>query len=148
MNLANDTRMTATTAILMIDVQKTYLEQDRRDVLGWPPIWRLDEVVAECRQLLAAGRAAGLPVIGRPGHQEPRWGGPVLHEGSVGDLHPGRAGWGVRVGAWVVASTPEPPCECRVRYCRCGGGPGQAVAGGGKPPAISAGGSFLCVRRG
>jgi ureidoacrylate peracid hydrolase len=55
--------MTATTAILMIDVQKMYLEQDRRDVLGWPPIWRLAEVVAECRQLLAAGRAAGLPVI-------------------------------------------------------------------------------------
>ena len=55
--------MTATTAILMIDVQKTYLDQDRRDVLGWPPIWRLGEVVGECRQLLAAGRAAGLPVI-------------------------------------------------------------------------------------
>ncbi len=55
--------MTAITAILMIDVQKTYLEQDRRDALGWPPIWRLGEVVAECRQLLAAARAAGLPVI-------------------------------------------------------------------------------------
>jgi nicotinamidase-related amidase len=55
--------MTAMTAILMIDVQKMYLEQDRRDVLGWPPIWRLREVVGECRQLLAAGRAAGLPVI-------------------------------------------------------------------------------------
>jgi ureidoacrylate peracid hydrolase len=55
--------MTAMTAILMIDVQKSYLEQDRRDALGWPPIWRLGEVVAECRQLLAAGRAAGLPII-------------------------------------------------------------------------------------
>ena len=55
--------MTAVTAILMIDVQKTYLEQARRDALGWPPIWRLGEVVQECRQLLAAGRAAGIPVI-------------------------------------------------------------------------------------
>jgi ureidoacrylate peracid hydrolase len=55
--------MTAATAILMIDVQKTYLDQSRRDALGWPPIWRLGEVVEECRQLLAAGRAAGIPVI-------------------------------------------------------------------------------------
>jgi ureidoacrylate peracid hydrolase len=55
--------MTAATAILMIDMQKMYFEQDRRDVLGWPPIWRLGEVIGECRQLLAAGRAAGLPVI-------------------------------------------------------------------------------------
>src|SRR4051794_26648436 len=57
--------MTATTAILMIDVQKMYLEQEqhKRDVFGWPPIWRLDEVTEECRQLLAAGRAAGMPVI-------------------------------------------------------------------------------------
>jgi ureidoacrylate peracid hydrolase len=55
--------MTAMTAILMIDVQKMYLEQDRRDVLGWPPIWRLGGVVGECRQLLGAARAAGLPVI-------------------------------------------------------------------------------------
>jgi ureidoacrylate peracid hydrolase len=39
------------------------LDQARRDVLGWPPIWRLGEVVNECRQLLAAGRAAGIPVI-------------------------------------------------------------------------------------
>jgi ureidoacrylate peracid hydrolase len=54
--------MTAT-AILMIDVQKTYLDQSRRDLLGWPPIWRLGEVVDQCRQLLAAGRAAGIPVI-------------------------------------------------------------------------------------
>ena len=55
--------MTVTTAILMIDMQKMYLEQDKRDVFGWPPIWRLGEVVEECRQLLAAGRAAGMPVI-------------------------------------------------------------------------------------
>jgi ureidoacrylate peracid hydrolase len=55
--------MSAKTAILMIDVQKMYLEQDKRDPFGWPPIWRLGEVVEECRQLLAAGRAAGLPII-------------------------------------------------------------------------------------
>jgi ureidoacrylate peracid hydrolase len=55
--------MTAATAILMIDVQKTYLDQAGRDLLGWPPIWRLGEVVRECRQLLAAGRAAGISVI-------------------------------------------------------------------------------------
>jgi ureidoacrylate peracid hydrolase len=55
--------MTATTAILMIDMQKSYLEQHKRDVFGWPPIWRLGEVVEECCQLLAAGRAAGMPVI-------------------------------------------------------------------------------------
>jgi ureidoacrylate peracid hydrolase len=47
----------------MIDVQKTYLDQRRRDALGWPPIWRLGEVVEECRQLLIAGRAARIPVI-------------------------------------------------------------------------------------
>jgi ureidoacrylate peracid hydrolase len=51
------------TAILMIDLQKMYREQEWRDVFGWPPIWRLDEVVAECRALLAAGRSAGMPVI-------------------------------------------------------------------------------------
>jgi ureidoacrylate peracid hydrolase len=55
--------MMAATAILMIDVQKMYLEQDKRDLFCWPPIWRLGEVVEECRQLLVAGRAAGLPVI-------------------------------------------------------------------------------------
>ena len=55
--------MTATTAILMIDMQKMYLEQQKRDVFGWPPIWRLSEVVEECRLLLGAGRAAGMPII-------------------------------------------------------------------------------------
>ena len=54
--------MTAT-AILMIDVQKTYLDQARRDVLAWPPIWRLGELDEECLQLVAAGRTAGNPVI-------------------------------------------------------------------------------------
>lgn len=51
--------MTATTAILMIDMQKNYFEQDKRDVFGWPPIWRLGEVIEECSHLLATGRAAG-----------------------------------------------------------------------------------------
>jgi ureidoacrylate peracid hydrolase len=55
--------MTTATAILMIDIQKTYLDQARRDLLGWPPIWRLGEVVEECRQLLVAGRAADIPII-------------------------------------------------------------------------------------
>ena len=55
--------MTATTAILMIDMQKMYFEQDKRDIFDWPPIWRLGEVIKECRRLLSAGRAAGMPVI-------------------------------------------------------------------------------------
>lgn len=36
------------TAVLMIDLQNGYLTQARRDALGWPPIWRLNEVVTEC----------------------------------------------------------------------------------------------------
>lgn len=52
-----------TLVILVIDVQKTYLDQARRHALGWPSIWRLPEVVGECRRVLAAGRAAGIPVI-------------------------------------------------------------------------------------
>ncbi|WP_432826422.1 cysteine hydrolase family protein [Dactylosporangium sp. CA-092794] len=60
-----------TTALLMIDMQKMYLEQHKRDVFGWPPIWRLEEVTEECRRLLAAARTRGIPVIytravGRP----------------------------------------------------------------------------------
>jgi hypothetical protein len=47
------------TAILMIDMQKMYRDQRERDVFGWPPIWRLDEVPEECGQLLAAGRCPG-----------------------------------------------------------------------------------------
>ncbi|NNH68994.1 cysteine hydrolase [Nocardia uniformis] len=48
----------------MIDVQNGYLVDDRvRDVLGWPPIWRLDEVVGECSDLLAAARACGIPIV-------------------------------------------------------------------------------------
>ncbi|MFJ4651113.1 cysteine hydrolase family protein [Nocardia sp. NPDC088792] len=51
-------------AVLMIDVQNGYIAEDRvRDALGWPPIWRLNEVLAECAGLLAAARAAGIPVV-------------------------------------------------------------------------------------
>ncbi|MBF6439555.1 cysteine hydrolase family protein [Nocardia cyriacigeorgica] len=52
-----------TTVVLMIDLQNGYLRQDVRDALGWPPIWRLTEVLDECRLLLRAARDAGLPVI-------------------------------------------------------------------------------------
>ncbi len=51
-------------AVLMIDMQNGYLAEDGlRDALGWPPIVRLNEVVAECAALLAAARDAGIPVI-------------------------------------------------------------------------------------
>ena len=55
--------MTERTAIVMIDMQNMYLEQDRRDAFGWPPIWDFDRVVAECAELLADARAKGIPVI-------------------------------------------------------------------------------------
>ncbi|MEV0688390.1 isochorismatase family cysteine hydrolase [Nocardia sp. NPDC050378] len=51
------------TVLLMIDMQNAYLRNDVRDVLGWPPIWRLSQVVEECAQLLAAARTVGIPVI-------------------------------------------------------------------------------------
>lgn len=52
------------TAVLMIDMQNGYIDDDGvRDALGWPPIWRLDEVIAECAALLTAARAAGLPIV-------------------------------------------------------------------------------------
>lgn len=53
-----------TTAVLMIDVQNMYISEDgMRDALGWPPIWRLHEVVAECAALLSEARAQGIPII-------------------------------------------------------------------------------------
>jgi ureidoacrylate peracid hydrolase len=59
-----DARAThADTAVIMIDMQNMYLEQEKRDRFGWPPIFRFDEVVAECAQLLDAARAQGLPII-------------------------------------------------------------------------------------
>ncbi|WP_410675396.1 cysteine hydrolase family protein [Amycolatopsis sp. cmx-4-68] len=52
------------TALLMIDMQNSYVADDGvRDALGWPPIWRLEETITACTDLLAAARAQGLPVI-------------------------------------------------------------------------------------
>lgn len=52
------------TAVVMIDVQNMYIASDgMRDALGWPPIWRLHEVVAECAELLTEARAQGIPII-------------------------------------------------------------------------------------
>lgn len=55
--------MSPRTAVVMIDMQNMYLQQDRRDVFGWPPIWNFDEVVAECAALLSDARAQGLPIV-------------------------------------------------------------------------------------
>ncbi|MDQ1083709.1 MULTISPECIES: cysteine hydrolase family protein [Microbacterium] len=55
--------MTSRTALIMIDMQNMYLQQERRSALGWPPIWEFDRVVAECAALLEAARDAGVPVI-------------------------------------------------------------------------------------
>lgn len=51
-------------AVLMIDVQNGYIADDRfRDGLGWPPIWRLNEVLGECASLLRAARGGGIPIV-------------------------------------------------------------------------------------
>lgn len=50
-------------AVIMVDMQNMYLQQEKRDRFGWPPIYRLDEVVAECAALLAEARAQGIPII-------------------------------------------------------------------------------------
>ena len=55
--------MSSRTAVVMIDVQNMYLDQERRDRYGWPAIHRLDETVAECAALLADARSQGMPVI-------------------------------------------------------------------------------------
>lgn len=55
--------MAPRTAVVMIDMQNMYLQQEKRDVFGWPPIWNFDEVVAECAALLAEARAQGMPII-------------------------------------------------------------------------------------
>ncbi|MFF5036964.1 cysteine hydrolase family protein [Nocardia salmonicida] len=55
--------MSDNTALLMVDMQNGYLRQDLRDPLGWPPIWRLPDIVDECAQLLAAARESGIPVV-------------------------------------------------------------------------------------
>ncbi|MET8800944.1 isochorismatase family cysteine hydrolase [Nocardia sp. NPDC004568] len=50
-------------ALLVVDVQNSYLVQDVREAYGWPPLWRRDEVVAECRSLIHEARSQGVPVI-------------------------------------------------------------------------------------
>ncbi|MDQ1129919.1 cysteine hydrolase family protein [Microbacterium sp. SORGH_AS_0888] len=55
--------MTQRTAVIMIDMQNMYLQQERRSALGWPPIWNFDTVVAECAALLSFARDARVPVI-------------------------------------------------------------------------------------
>jgi ureidoacrylate peracid hydrolase len=56
-------RMSARTVVIMVDVQNMYLQQDVRDVFGWPPIFRLEETLAECAALLAEARSQGMPVV-------------------------------------------------------------------------------------
>lgn len=52
------------TALLMIDMQNSYLADDGvRDALGWPPIWRLTETITACGELLAVARERQVPVI-------------------------------------------------------------------------------------
>ena len=52
------------TALLMIDMQNSYVAEDGvRDALGWPPIWRLKETITACADLLVAARAQGLQII-------------------------------------------------------------------------------------
>ena len=58
--------MTATTALLMVDMQNMYLKENQpAGRLGWPPIWRFEEVVEECQMLLATARHRD------PGHLYP-----------------------------------------------------------------------------
>lgn len=53
-----------TTAVLMIDMHNSYYADDGyRQLLGYPPIWRLDETVHACRELLEHARSSGMPVI-------------------------------------------------------------------------------------
>jgi ureidoacrylate peracid hydrolase len=55
--------MPVRTAVIMVDMQNMYLQQEKRERFGWPPIYRFDEVVAECAALLADARRQGIPVI-------------------------------------------------------------------------------------
>jgi ureidoacrylate peracid hydrolase len=51
-------------ALLMIDMQNMYIAEDGvRDALGWPPIWRLAEVVTESAALLDTARRQGIPIL-------------------------------------------------------------------------------------
>ena len=55
--------MSSRTAIVMVDMQNMYLQQERRDAFGWPPIWNFYTVVGECAALLADARSKGVPII-------------------------------------------------------------------------------------
>ncbi|HWG24590.1 isochorismatase family cysteine hydrolase [Actinospica sp.] len=55
--------MVPRTALIVIDMQNMYLDQERRDRYGWPAIYRLDETVAQCAALLRAARAESMPII-------------------------------------------------------------------------------------
>jgi ureidoacrylate peracid hydrolase len=56
--------MTSNTAVIMIDMQNSYYATDGlREKLGYPPIWKLDETVEQCRLLLEDARSRGIPVI-------------------------------------------------------------------------------------
>lgn len=87
------------TALIMIDMQNSYLSDDgMRDALGWPPIWRLEAVVAECAALLSAARERGIPVI--------------YSRGVGGDA--GRPGWNprfARLQQSLAGVLPEVPPE-------------------------------------
>ncbi|MFT8988333.1 MAG: isochorismatase family cysteine hydrolase [Bifidobacterium psychraerophilum] len=52
-----------TTALIMIDMEQMYLQQDLRDRYGWPAIWEFGRVLSSCVELAQAAREAGIPVI-------------------------------------------------------------------------------------
>jgi ureidoacrylate peracid hydrolase len=111
--------MMTATAILMIDVQKSYLDQARRDALGWPPVWRLGEVVGECRQLLAAGRAAGIPVIYTR----------MMHRPDGADITPRTRRMLESVTRGGAAPLPEQGCDAEEIMDEVAPQPGDIVIG-------------------
>ena len=91
------------TAVLMIDMQNSYIAEDgMRDALGWPPIWRLEETVAACSGLLATAREQRLPVIysrgvgsaAGPAGNNPRFAHMLRHRAHrIPDLSPAQQAW-------------------------------------------------------
>ncbi|MFT4123654.1 MAG: isochorismatase family cysteine hydrolase [Microbacteriaceae bacterium] len=56
--------MSSDTAIIMIDMHNTYLADDGfRERMGYPAIWRLEETIEQCRLMMEAARAQGIPII-------------------------------------------------------------------------------------
>jgi len=107
------------TAVLMIDMQNSYIAEDgMRDALGWPPIWRLEETVAACAGLLAAAREQGLERVRsrvRPAAHT-SW-PPHTRQDMCAE-----ANWcvrsravarSVRSGSPGVSGFPPTPCGCR-----------------------------------